>query len=408
MKTSVLFSLCLLLVSTAAESQWHSLGAPLPQSYYGGAFGDTMTAYLSAWGNGNVTIFKSTDGGMHFKDIWGVVDDYFLFGVSSISKDVAYVAGYDPTCGCALLMQSFDGGDNWNNINFSSSLGLYAVKQLGVDTIVACGFNGLIIKTVNAGKFWKAADTGNDTLVYRYLNFPNAMTGYAAGGFIPSLADKIYKSTDGGLSWSLLKDFDQTRSIGGLKFLDDRTGFYAGSDGQDAIYKTVDGGNSWKRVYEGTDSSVFIAIDFHDNNTGYAVNQNGRIVKSTDGGESWKTDYYNKDQVFTMMALSPDGKELVGGQNGVLFINTPQESVYIPSSEREMVAGIDAGKVLHLAEDAGMNSIAIYDNLGRKVLQKDLQGQHEVSMASLSNGVYFWEGVSEGNKQMGHGKLLIN
>lgn len=394
------------MFATGALAQWHTQSSGTAEAFYGATFVDSTTAYLSGWGDDGASIFKSTDRGSNWSPVWHNDGSYFIFGVDFTDPEHGAVAGYDPDCNCALLLQSPDSGTTWLTRTFANSFGFYKILSPSPSTLIACGYNGAIIRSTNGGKFWDAGVTGNDTLIYRLMHFADAETGYAVGGAAFNFLDKIYKTTDGGATWALQRDFDGARSLGDIFFLDPMTGFYVGSDGTDCIYRTTNGGSSWSRVYAGTDKSVFIGIVFADTLNGYAANVAGRIVQTTDGGLHWGTAYSDPSMMLNAIAVSPTGAIIAGTSDGTVVTGSRTSSVSLVQPMTTF-ARIEDGKMLHLYGDAAAaREIEIHDMLGRSVLKRPTLGNDEFSLASLSHGVYFWT-ASDGTAVTGHGKVMI-
>ncbi len=134
--------------------------------------------------------------------------------------------------------------------------------------------------------------TSGTTAEFRGLSVVDANTVWASGA-----RGTFARTTDGGRSW-------HTDTIAGAKALDFRdieavsaTVAYASSAGEAEkglakIYKTVDGGQSWSVVYTTDQKGVFIdALSFWDANHGIAMSDpvDGKLflLRTDDGGKSW-------------------------------------------------------------------------------------------------------------------------
>ena len=392
-----------LAVAPEVYAQWHSVSSGTSEAMYGGAFADSATVYLSGWGSDGASVFKSTDRGETWSASWHDDGQFFIFGVTFPDPQSGFVAGYDPGCNCALILQTNDSGNSWNGVTFSSLFGFYKLVKPDASTMLACGYNGAIIRTTNSGKNWAATQTGNDTLVYRIMNFGDANTGYAVGGATFQLMDKFYKTTDGGATWSVQKDYNGARSVGDLFFFDAMTGLYAGSDGTDCVYKTTNGGTSWMRVYSGNDKSVFTGIAFANKMKGFAVNEAGRLIKTTDGGDHWTSDYDNTAISLNVVVANANGRAVAAALDGSVYTNGAASSVRMMNSQPTNIA-IDGNKILHVTSD--ITSLRIFDLLGREVLRSELNNSDEYSLASLASGTYIWSGYRY-NTEVSHGKVLL-
>lgn len=92
----------------------------------------------------------------------------------------------------------------------------------------------------------------------------------------------VYKSIDGGLSWSPAHQGLSNTQVESLviDFLNPNI-LFAGT--MDGIYKTEDGGGNWRRIGEGT----YLLMDQQDSSHLYARDENG-IYETTDQGATWE------------------------------------------------------------------------------------------------------------------------
>ncbi len=142
---------------------------------------------------------------------------------------------------------------------------------------------------------------------------------YVGGGEFPirgntSHGDGVYKTTDGGRTWSYL-GLVETRHIAKIKihpknpdivYVGALGPVFSTSDQNRGVYKSIDGGKTWKNILNrpGNDSTgvVDLVMDPNDPETLYAglweayrkpwlMNSGGPgsgIFKTTDGGATWK------------------------------------------------------------------------------------------------------------------------
>jgi photosystem II stability/assembly factor-like uncharacterized protein len=119
---------------------------------------------------------------------------------------------------------------------------------------------------------------------------PNiALAGLTPGG---SVGGTLYRSSDGGNTWSEVSALDGT-SVFDIEFAPDGT-TYLGT--QDSIWKSTDGGLSWTvlNLGVGVNDQVFdVALDPSDPSTLWAGiadafgSQPVNVMRSTDGGATW-------------------------------------------------------------------------------------------------------------------------
>lgn len=104
---------------------------------------------------------------------------------------------------------------------------------------------------------WSYSDVGGDEdgsgvylLPNTAMNFPSENIGYYVGGSDGQHAHgKVYKTTDGGKTWTeiyRLEDHQQSFTL--IDFADDLHGMAGSGSAFAATYKTDDGGNTWDRI----------------------------------------------------------------------------------------------------------------------------------------------------------------
>jgi len=171
--------------------------------------------------------------------------------------------------------------------------------------------NGGVWSSTDAGKTWKALWSRQETLAIGALAMdprnPNVL--YAGTGEANSSADSypgvgIYRSANGGKSWSLWADRRKAAIPSRIGVLvvdpqDPRTLWlgglaYSPQDPQ-GLYRSTDGGKSWKRVKVGTLEECWcrsILLDPQDPGTIYAGltvrSAFDGIYRSRDGGNTWQ------------------------------------------------------------------------------------------------------------------------
>lgn len=179
--------------------------------------------------------------------------------------------------------------------------------------------NGGVWKTDDFGRTWNpifdSAPTGSVGDIAVAATNPDIIyVGSGEGLHRPDLGvgDGIFKSTDGGKTWSHigLKDVQQ---VGRLVIhptnpdivLVAGLGHPYGANEERGVFKTVDGGKTWKKVLYINHNTGAIQVEFDPNNPDVIFadmwehqegpwenarfsGTNSGLYKSTDGGESWR------------------------------------------------------------------------------------------------------------------------
>lgn len=215
---------------------------------------------------------------------------------------------------------------NWTSMGPTSSTGGYA----GIGRLNCVGFHptdnnkfyvgaasGGIWKTTDGGTSWTAIGDDNaalgvsdiividdvsDDIIYIATGDRDASDTYSVG---------VLKSTDGGSTWNttgLSWTQNQYYIINRL-IMDpnDNNIMYAATNG--GLYKTTNGAVSWSQI----SSTTFKDLEFNPSNSAmlYASDGWGEIYRSTNSGASWTSVHLESGGRNTRIAVSPDNSSNV-------------------------------------------------------------------------------------------------
>jgi photosystem II stability/assembly factor-like uncharacterized protein len=114
----------------------------------------------------------------------------------------------------------------------------------------ASGAGSTVLRTTNGGENWNQLTVTSDPLDFRDIDAIDALTAYVLSiGNGP--ASRIYKTTDGGVTWKLqFKSDDAKAFFDAMSFWDADHGIVIGDsiDGAFCILTTDNGGLQWQRV----------------------------------------------------------------------------------------------------------------------------------------------------------------
>ncbi len=187
-------------------------------------------------------------------------------------------SGY--ACGTnGRIIKTTDAGQSWFNQNSGVNFLLKGIFFLNPDKGFICG-HGVILKTTNGGNNWTTINTGGS---YNAITFINANTGFAPGGIT---GGQLRKTTNGGNTWLNYEFQSIPKAITSIQFLDASTGFMSGNNS--TYLKTTNTGLNW--TYNNTITAEgynLASLNFPNSNEGYLVGTYGTIFKTTDIGNTW-------------------------------------------------------------------------------------------------------------------------
>ena len=269
---------------------------------------DPNVIYIAAAGGG---VWKTTDGG----NTWTVLTDGLPTTYSGAlafdpndPNTLYYGTGELHYCGDCFpgdgLFKSTDGGATWAKIATTDEVGSYisriAIRPDNSDVIFVASNMGLA-RSTDGGVTWSWVFNENDVnSIVINPNHPDSI-------FIGVYSRGVYLSTDGGDNWTRLTSLP-TSGIGRVElathpqhpnyllasFVDANTGGLYG------LYKSTDGGATWTQLpapdYLYSQGNYDHHITFHPYDTSiifaggvfpYNADHHG-IVRSLDGGASWE------------------------------------------------------------------------------------------------------------------------
>jgi len=166
---------------------------------------------------------------------------------------------------------------------------LYSISYINSNSAVAVGDEGAIVKTTDKGISWSLIDdyTGN---CYNKALFVNENIGFVIGR-----DGALLRSSDGGNTWTVFRM--DIGNLKGIDFIDNQTGWMCDEDGR--AMKTTDAGLTWTSQYIG-EGLLLSDIHFIDEMRGWVVTMYGVMYYTTDGGINWTVRMPNIDGISTI------------------------------------------------------------------------------------------------------------
>jgi photosystem II stability/assembly factor-like uncharacterized protein len=193
-------------------------------------------------------------------------------------------------------------GAQWRPQQSQTTANLRGVSAVDARVCWASGANGTFLRTVDGGRTWRRGVVpGAETADFRDVEAIDATTAYLMG---VGEMSRVYKTTDGGRSWTL--QYSDTRKgafFDAIAFWDANHGVLLGDpvDGRFTILTTDDGGRTWRdvpadRVPPPLPGEACFAASgtcltvFGEDHAWFATGGagSGRIYRTSDRGRTWQ------------------------------------------------------------------------------------------------------------------------
>lgn len=232
-----------------------------------------------------------------------------------------------------VVYSSVDQATTLDPLYSNSSFQMNDVVGFGTDTVYALGYSQFSVaaasrkssffRSTNAGATWQTVDIVSSTATPAFtaptlskMMFPSRTTGYAVGS-----RNGVYKTTDGGLTWTSINPFPALNeavngsaytSYTGVWALDNNTVFVLGNifttAGFKRLYKTTDGGATWTDISNNINTLLpvgnMLYVMFHDVNNGYVCGSNV-LFTTNNGGATWSMEVAPHGNLNNALGFSP-------------------------------------------------------------------------------------------------------
>jgi photosystem II stability/assembly factor-like uncharacterized protein len=251
---------------------------------------DAATVYVGTYQSG---LFKSVDGGGSWAPI--------ARGVLSYVPTNAWVA-VDPVRPRTLyawysylFIRSVDGGATWRRLNLEYEVRDVAGSARAPQVRYAASTNG-VYKSTDGGVNWTISNQGlENASVYRIAVDPRRPAElYALGNRPGSQGSSVFRSSDSGRTWRASGRGLPARSYHSAVAVDAQGTAYVST--RLGVYKSLDGGARWQPAKEGLPGVRVSALAAHPQTpsvvwagTGSGFGPEGGlgVYRTTNGGSSW-------------------------------------------------------------------------------------------------------------------------
>lgn len=244
-------------------------------------------------------ILKSTDGGETWNKLTPKIINFLNMGMGSENNAVF-------VCFPNKVMSTHNGGASFDTVSLADS---YLMDVFFVSANVAYLAGNNIWKTTDGGITWTKLYQFSVPEGYKSLYFLNEQTGWVVR------EDGVYKTTDGGASWQRTPTaaFFDFRGASCLAFPNQSSGFFSDNE---YIARTNNSGGSWDTVFHAT--HTYHDVDFPAAATGYFTD-NKIIYKTSDGGNTWGKDVVLGDGSIVEIHFTDPNHGWACGNNGTIL-----------------------------------------------------------------------------------------
>jgi photosystem II stability/assembly factor-like uncharacterized protein len=220
------------------------------------------------------------------------------------------------------ILRTDDGGLTWTLVPVNTSCSLTSVHFVdemngwaagGQSVSLVDRTHAVILRTRDGGRTW-ATITGTLLPALRELRMVNAQSGWAWGSPTQHFPSGIFRTEDGGTSWS---DFSQADPIGWRAVAALPSGFVVATpDGRLGTYR----GGQFRAARQATEHPSIRRLVFFDERHGWALGD-GELLQSDDAGASWQPFFLPGDlgktgRVDFHTAAQVGGRQWLAGSAG--------------------------------------------------------------------------------------------
>ena len=269
-------------------------------------------------------IYRSTDAGATWQQVLSVTDSTAATDVAidPARPDTVFAAMWERVRGLtyrtsggatSAIYRSYDGGDTWTKLTNGLPSGS-AVGRIGISV---CKSNPSVIyatysdhpgyflgvyKSTNGGNTWTQTNDGDLADVYSNFGwyFGQIRVDPTNANRVFVLGVPFYRSQDGGASWA---------EVGPANHVDHHAMAFdpltparvvEGNDG--GIYASANSGTSWTKLYDQpTNQFYMIEVDYQNPSRLYGGTQDNGTLRTTTGGVSDWEEIFGGDGFYTIV-----------------------------------------------------------------------------------------------------------
>jgi photosystem II stability/assembly factor-like uncharacterized protein len=225
--------------------------------------------------NLNSTVMHSTNGGENWH-------------LTTAPAGISAIDFVDPSTGFAIgnsgLVKTADGGQTWTVKNASITNGkIVAIDPLNVHVL---SNNNTVHNSFDGGETWS---TGSFNVALPLVVFPLYDMEFTSTliGRLSGDSGYVYYTSDGGVNWIKNTTLVTSIDLPECFYISNNIGWHSTLD---IVYKTTNGGASWSTINIPTLIGYLSSLHFYDAQHGMGVDSFGgefRLMETSNGGSTW-------------------------------------------------------------------------------------------------------------------------
>jgi photosystem II stability/assembly factor-like uncharacterized protein len=252
-------------------------------------------------------IYKSSNGGDSWLKVFqastGSTSHFENIGMGSPD-----MAGFVGGSGSQFIFYTSNGGTGFDS-TMMPEYTFYDIFYVSPQVVYA--INGKLWKSTNGGKSWTSIYTfPGSSITYETLFFLNEQVGWARSH------STLFKTVNGGVDWTPITNHGlPISSLGSIFFIDQNNGYYSN---EKTIKRTTDGGANWSTLYTSPFPGSYHDVHFFTPQTGY-ITDNNLILKTIDGGATWTREVAMTDYRIIELHFTDANHGWAGSDRGIIL-----------------------------------------------------------------------------------------
>lgn len=390
--------------------QWNKISSILNSSLFDvGISSDGIIYTVGTDSINNLTngaIFKSLDGGSSWLKVQTVSDTLgagsYMTRVSILDSGNLIVSNRNP-----IIYRSANYGMAWQQIQIPTNSAVItdAMYFRGLNLGFIGNHFGEIFKSIDGGSSWTRVHANPIFNPITDINCPTDSICYAR----TSLPNKLLKTSDGGNNWYSLNTAPHSYIRGGLHAINRDTLVIVTSNS--LIFRSLDGGTSWDTIPCPVNTNL--SDVFFVDSLGFAVGDSETILKSIDFGESWSVEWHDtlSSEHITSVHISNYSAAIAASNHGSIFrlgmLNSFTEEVITPIMLTLFPNPVaEKMKIVFNTEISG--DISIFNLLGHTIYTEHVfdQKEIEISLPDMNSGYLYVRFTEQNTGQITIKKMI--